>query len=132
MNKLTKNELKNRLEILKKILQNFDKEKFYNISFINIESFYSYLDIYNDTDYSMEEIMDSIDAYIPLKTFADYELIEILENGLCCENIDELKYFKTIFYKKAIIRFLYLISKANTKEQWKEILIACENMRKMG
>lgn len=130
MKKLTKNQLKERLQILREILKSFDKEKFYNISFINIEAFYTHLDEYNQSEYSVKEIIESIDSYIPLKTLAENELIELLEAGLCCNNLDELNYFKTIFYKKSILKFLYLISKADTTKQWKEILIACENIRK--
>lgn len=132
MDKLTKNQLKERLEILRQILLEYEKDKFYNISFINIDAFYSHLEIYNKTDFSVKHIMDSIDKYIPLKRLADMELIDIFESGICCENLDELNYFKTIFYKKAVLKFLDLIKKAKTNEEWIEILKACENIRKMG
>ena len=132
MENLTESELKERLQILKEILKDFDINKIYNVSFINIDAFYSYLDKYNNTPYSIKKIILSIDKYIPLKSLADYELMDILENGLNCDTIEELNYFRTIFYKKALIRFLYLIKKANTKEKWAEILTACENIRKMG
>ena len=129
MKKITKKQLKKYLEILKNILENFEKNKFYNISFININSFYSHLEIYNNQNISIKKIMKNIEKYIPLNTF-NIELIRIYNCGLNSEFLDEIHYFKTIFYKKAILEFFDLILKANTKEKWDLILNSCENIRK--
>lgn len=128
MKKLTKNQLEEYLKILKNILNNFEKEKFYNVRFININSFYSHLEIYNNQNISIKELMQNIEKYIPLNTL-NIELIRVYNCGLNSEFLDEINYFKTIFYKKAMLEFFNLVLKANSKKRWQLILNSCENIR---
>ncbi len=129
MKKISKYELKKRLQILKNILNNYDKQNFYNISFINIEAFCSHLESYNNSPYKVFDIISSIDKYIPLKKLYDTDLMQNFYAGLNCNTIEEIKHFKTIFYKKAVLKFFYLITIAKTKKQWDEILNCCEDIR---
>lgn len=131
MKKLTKNELEKNLIILKTTLKDFDKKNFYNISFINTDALYSHLENNNQSSTSIKLIMKNIEQYLPLKIFADVEVLDLFEYTICSDNPQEINSLKNIFYKKAVIRFLYLISGVETKEQWNEIVTACEQMRKM-
>lgn len=128
--KLTENELTSYLEVLKNILQNFDYSSIPNIIFLNMESFYSYIDNYcSNNSKTIKEIMSAIEPCIPLTLCVDDSTLELFIQASTSYSQEDIKKMEELFYKRARIDFMDTIRKANTKDKWDFILQTCQNLR---
>lgn len=127
---LSEKELKNKLLILKNILKPYNKKNFHNVRFINIDTFYSYINNLNNKNIYIEDLIKTLEIYIPFKSCEDTEIFYLFETAFSCYDKEYIKFLKNFLYKKSIINFLNLLSKANTQKEFLEIFKACNNIRK--
>lgn len=126
---ISKKQLLYNLYLLKVMLLYIDKQEMKNIDFISINAFCDYLDNRNNNKYNSLNIIKNIDKYIPISIYNNIDIYNLLKNGLNSLDIKYINHIKQIIYKKAILSFLDLLSKANTKEFF-IIFDNCNNIRK--
>lgn len=129
---LTKEELAYHLSLFREILTNFDFSEIKNIRFFNLESFYHYMNHVPNNPFkrqyeALEEQLDYIQPYLPFvsEERADEFLKEL--SGAVTEK--ESRKIKEAYTKKLRIDFISVARVATTKEEWENIMDACEQIR---
>lgn len=132
INNITEEELLNNLELLKDILQNFDYDKIKNIVFLDVESFYLFMNQYaqNSSNKTIETIMEEIEPCIPISLCIDSEILDIFLNASVSKNEEDFKRLEMDFYKRARMDFLNTVKNATGEEDWKNIISTCVLIRK--
>lgn len=132
-NKITHSELFEYLEALKLILSRLDYSVLYNVIFLNMEAFYSYLDKFRDEkDASVSEMITGLEPYIPLTLCTDKASMDLLMQATITADQEELSRIEKSFYSRARLEFLNAIKNAATEESWNQILSLCSNMYQMS
>ncbi len=126
---ISKKQLLYNLYLLKVMLLYVDKQEMKNIDFISINAFCDYLDNKNNNKYNSLNIIKNIDKYIPISICNNIDIYSLLKNSLNSLDLKYINYMKQIIYKKAILSFLDLLSKANTKKEFFIIFDNCNNIR---
>lgn len=128
MKKISEKQLKNNLYILKKIMSNFNYKDIYNIVFLNLDSFYYYLQKNYNNEYNINKIFEEIEPYIPLALCVDTNILNILNKALTTCSLDLFCKTKKQFYENAKIKFLSLIKHCKDDDFYK-IISLCERLR---
>lgn len=127
---MTQQQLLSELNRFRYILQNFDYSDIYNVTFINLESLYCYIENVEDNPFkiqydNLQTILDNIEMYIPFVT--DDGFIDTVET-------DSLKYpytggFQKAFSAKKRLNFTTLVRTITDDIQWELILDICMSIR---
>ncbi len=120
------------LDLLRNILQNFDYDNIKNIIFLDMESFYIFINQYTQVpvDTTIEEIMETIEPCIPVSLCIDHEILDIFLNASVSSNEEQFKKLERDFYKRARMDFLNTVKNATTEPQWNGIVSTCVLIRK--
>lgn len=124
----SKNELLQKLCLLKNTLQRFDFSLLQNIIFMNSSSFYSYISkIKCENNTTIEKILAEIEDCIPFALTDDsFETFITAANQ---EKEEKMEALRKGFIEGCKMDFLYLILDADTEEKWNKILDSCEKLR---
>lgn len=128
---ISKTELIKKLNIIKDFMQKVEISN--KIVFINIDCFYSYLDIYFNVN--IKDIMKEIEPFIPLSMCISInsDLFYLLDFALNENlNLKQIAFLKRKFYDDVRITFLYLIKNSKKKDEWEKLISACEKLRVSG
>ena len=124
----SKNELLQKLCLLKNTLQRFDFSLLQNIIFMNSSSFYSYISkIKCENNTTIEKILEEIEDCIPFALTDDS--FEIFIAAASQEKEEKMEALRKGFVEGCKMDFLYLILDADTEEKWNKILDSCEKLR---
>ena len=127
---INETELLDRLEHVKETLQSaeFNSVNNDNIVFLNLDSFYKYIDELNGSDgfYSFSDIMESIKPYIPLAISED-ELGQYLSAAVA-NDFAELRRLELAFINLSAVKFINAAYQADMDE-WRDLVEACKTIR---
>lgn len=124
----SKNELLQKLCLLKNTLQRFDFSLLQNIIFMNSSSFYSYISKINcENNTTIEKILEEIEDCIPFALTDDS--FEIFITAANQEKEEKMEALRKGFIEGCKMDFLYLILDTDTEEKWNKILDSCEKLR---
>ncbi|MGL6173351.1 MAG: hypothetical protein ACRC1P_01895 [Cellulosilyticaceae bacterium] len=129
---LTAQELANHINTFRNILGNFDYSSIQNIRFLNLESFFSYMDHVEDNPFQKQYValqseLDCLQPYLP---FASAERAsEFLTAMSKAKNDDETITIKKDFAQKLRNDFINLARTCTTDDQWQSIIHTFEEIR---
>lgn len=131
-NVLTQSELLTELNNFKYNLQNFDYSNIKNITFINLDALYYYIENIEDNPFKiqyekLQKILDIIEPYIPFSI--DSDIIDILDITSISSNDEESHMIKNFFSLKKRINFMNSVRIITTDEQWQYLIDTCEKIR---
>ena len=123
--KISKKDLMNYLQNLKKALAGLDFTRIYNIVFYNFESYIKYVNAQcyqKEEKDSVEEILCKIERFIPFDF--DEKTIDFLITR-AIDNYDA-QAFQDILIKRAKVDFIKAVREADTKEKWEKLIRKCK------
>ncbi len=129
---LTKQELENYILDFRAILAHFDYSSLKNVTFLNLDAFYAYMDNVKGNPFecqynALQEKLDYIQPYLPFTSGKRAsEFMDALNNAANDEEINSIKKF---FTKKLRDDFIAFTRCATTDDQWEHIISTCEQIR---
>lgn len=129
---LTAQELANHINTFRNILGNFDYSSLKNIRFLNLESFFSYMDHVENNPFQKQYValqseLDYLQPYLP---FVSAERAsEFLTAMAQAKDDQESNIIKKDFTQKLRNDFINLARTCTTNEQWDSIIHTCEEIR---
>lgn len=126
---LTKQELSERLHLLKKIIQSVDFSLMQNVIFIDYHALYSFMSSLklSEGGVTVAAILDEIESCIPLG-LSEQSLAYFLSASKSQEE-NELLRLQSLFEKQARMDFIDLIRTSRTQAAWERLAAACEALR---
>lgn len=130
---LTSQELKNHILDFKEILAHFDYSSLKNITFLNLDAFYAYMENVKGNPFelqynALQEKLDYIQPYLPFTSAGRAsEFMTALGNAADDEEVDTIK---KLFTKKLRDDFITFSRTATTDDQWTHIIDTCEQIRR--
>lgn len=128
---ICKQELIEKLELLKLTIQSFDYSSLKNIIFFNLNSLYLYManiEYCTKTGETIDHLLDEIEMFIPIGlTNSSLDLFFSASEAYETENIEELS---QTFNCRCRLDFLNLIRMTKDAKGWHKILDSCEHLRR--
>ena len=125
---ITEAEMIQNLCIMKKTLDEV-KQKIENITFINNEAFFTFLNELNcPNGETISQILNKLEHCIPF-ALTD-ESFELFMSSCNSENIEKMENFRKDFIQSCKNDFILLLYTISDKEQWDNIVQNCEALRK--
>ena len=124
---ISSEELKNNLEVLRKILKDFDTSKIGNVIFYDIDSFYAFLKNETYADTSIEDIMDKIQPFIPISITEDS--LDLFLQASAVNDMNEMSALESKFKNRTRIDFINTIKNVRNDIEWSGIVEICETIR---
>lgn len=127
---LEQKELAEKLEYLRKAVQDFDYSQLYNIIFYNFYSLYLFMSQIQwgpEKENTLDCLLDEIECYIPLgltKTSLNFFL-----TAVSAPTQWETAELNKLFSCRCRMDFINLIRMAKDCEEWEKIVNACEVLR---
>ncbi|NLL70515.1 MAG: hypothetical protein GX238_05215 [Epulopiscium sp.] len=129
---LSKNELENYLYHLRDLTTELDYSQLNNVTFFNIESFYSYMENAEGNPFKnqyeeLQKIMDIIEPYLPFAI--GNTAIQFLTKATFIDTDQEMEQLKAEYAPKVRMDFFHLLQNLKSEEEWLYILQLCESIR---
>lgn len=126
-NILTEEQLLIELNNFRDTLQNFDYSDIRNVTFINLNSLYYYIQTVENNPFQLQhqklqQILDKIEPYIPLIT--DDGFLNIID----IEQAPDIQDLKQMIGLKKRLNFTSVARLITTDEQWQAIIDVCKNI----
>lgn len=133
LSRLSKQELENDLYQLRDLVTGLDYSHISNVTFLNMESFYSYIQTTEGSPFSdhyqeMQKIMDRVEPYLPFAI--GKTAIQFLTEAAFIETDQDMERLKAEYIPRARIDFIHLLQNIKTENEWIYILELCESIRK--
>lgn len=131
-NILTQEELVLQLNNFRITLQDFDYSAIKNITFLNLDSLYCYIENVENNPFKLQynklqQILDIIEPYIPFPT--ENKFINTLDFNDFNNNYGELENLKTQLSLQKRNNFINLVKMCTNNEDWSFILELCKDIR---
>lgn len=129
---LTKQELEIQLEDFRHILSNFDYSSLKNISFLNLDAFFAYMENVEGNPFkaqydALQSKLDILQPYLPfVSANRANEFIEALSRTHSDEEVTAVKQTFTKMLRDDFIKFSRTLT---TNDQWQRIVSVCEEIR---
>lgn len=129
---LTKQELESHILDFRNLLSQFDYSQIKNVTFLNLEAFYAYMDNVKGNPFelqynALQEKLDYIQPYLPfISNKRATEFMNALSNTT---SDDEINLVKKLYTKKLRDDFISFSRTATTDDQWRHIINTCEEIR---
>jgi len=129
---LTKQELEVQLEDFRHLLSDFDYSSLKNISFLNLDAFFAYMENVEGNPFktqyhALQSKLDILQPYLPfVSANRANEFIEALSHT---HNDEEVNVVKKIFTKIIRDDFIKFSRTVTTTDQWSRTLSVCEEIR---
>ncbi|MBU3803624.1 MAG: hypothetical protein H9872_02540 [Candidatus Cellulosilyticum pullistercoris] len=129
---LTKQELEIQLEDFRHILSNFDYSSLKNISFLNLDAFFAYMENVEGNPFkaqydALQSKLDILQPYLPfVSANRANEFIEALSHTHSDEEVTAVKQTFTKMLRDDFIKFSRTLT---TNDQWQRIVSVCEEIR---
>ncbi|WP_058486580.1 hypothetical protein [Defluviitalea phaphyphila] len=131
-NILTSEQLLKELNKLKSIINNFDYSELNNVTFLNLESLYTYISEVENNPFQRqyEAIQASLDILEPFIPFATGNRAkEFLIQASQANSDEEIELLKKEFASKMRIDFINTIRMINSDYEWESLVQICEAIR---
>jgi len=125
--KITKKELIENLNNLKRMLKILDYSKFDNIIFYNFDSYIKYVNRLCPVKKgakSIEKILKEIEMFIPFE-FDEKTIDFLITHAIDDYNAEE---FQSILIKRAKVDFINSVKLADNQKKWGRIISKCKNI----
>lgn len=129
---LTSQQLSNELSNLKSIINDFDYSDLKNVTFLNLESLYTYIAEVEDNPFQRqyEEIQASLDILEPFIPFASGERArDFLIQASQMNSDDEIQWLKQEYAAKMRLDFVNTIRMVQSENEWNYLVQICETIR---
>lgn len=130
---LSDSELVDCLENIRAELQNIDFLYNGQVVFLNLVSFYNYINdvmyMTNGAESPLKEMIELIRPYIPMTISEEH--MEMFLNAAINGNEEALHNIENYFDKIAKINFINSIFQATNQESWEQIIQICRTMRRI-
>ncbi len=129
---LTKQELQNTLNDFRTILQSFDYSSIKNITFLNVDAFFSYMKNVEGNPFerhyqALQTKLDILQPYLPfVSSQRANEFLEALGQTRSDEEIQQVKLDYTQILRNDFIKFSRTVT---TSQQWAQVINTCEEIR---
>ncbi|WP_070001055.1 hypothetical protein [Cellulosilyticum sp. I15G10I2] len=129
---LTKQQLENHLLQFRHVLSSFDYSSIQNIRFLNLESFFVYMDNVENNPFKqqydeLQKILDAIQPYLP---FVSSKRAKDFLNALGSSSDDEeVDTIKRNYTEKLRQDFINLARTITIEDEWQRIIDICEEIR---
>lgn len=129
---LTKQQLENHLYHFRHILSHFDYSPIKNVRFLNLESFFTYMDTIEGNPFQKQYIelqkeLDSLQPYLPF--VSSRRAKDFLDALSMCSNDAEVEKIKKEYTNKLRQDFINISKTITTEDEWKNIITTCEEIR---
>ena len=129
---LTKQELENHIRDFRELLSHFDYSSIKNITFLNLDAFYAYMDNVKGNPFelqynALQEKLDYIQPYLPFTS--SKRASEFMNSLSNTKNDEEIELVKKLYTKKLRDDFITFSRTATTDDQWTYIIKTCEEIR---
>ncbi len=129
---LTKQELENHLYEFHQLLQNFDYSCIKNVTFLNLDSFFAYMENVEGNPFekhyeALQKKLDALQPYLPF--VSSNRANEFLEALSHTQNDDEVKQIKVNYTKILRDDFIKFSRTVTTDEGWNHVINTCEEIR---
>lgn len=129
---LTQEQLYNELNNLKYLVNNFDYSELKNVTFINLESLFTYIAEIEDNPFQRqyEALQTSLDILEPFIPFATGEKAkEFLIQVSQTTSDEEIQWLKQEYINKMRIDFVNVIRMITSEDEWNYLVQICESIR---
>jgi len=130
-NLINEKTLINCLEHMRAVLRGFDAKTAGNIIFLNLESFYGYINktrvTGNLTDCPFEKIAGLVEPYIPLAVTED-DMADYISAALD-NRIADLTELEDEFVRVSMIKFINAVRNSDSDEDWNSLKETCVTIR---
>lgn len=129
---LTKQELEIQLEDFRHLLSDFDYSSIKNISFLNLDAFFAYMENVEGNPFkaqynALQSKLDILQPYLPfVSANRANEFIEALSHTSSDEEVHSVKKIFTKILRDDFIKFSRTVT---TTDQWLRTLSVCEEIR---
>jgi len=129
---LTKQQLENHLYQFRHILSHFDYSPIKNVRFLNLESFFTYMDTIEGNPFqqqysALQKELDYLQAYLPF--VSSKRANDFLETLSTCEGDDEVEQIKKDYTTKLRQDFINISRTITTEDEWRNMITTCEEIR---
>ena len=129
---LTKNQLKNILLDFRHTLGHFDYSSIKNITFLNAEAFYAYVNNVKGNPFEkqyaeLQQKLDVLQPYLPfVYSNRAKEFLKALDSAHNSEETAKVKYHFTKLLREDFINFSRTVT---TDAEWERVIETCEEIR---
>lgn len=129
---LTQMQLKYHLNSFRHILKDFDYSELNNIRFLNLESFYTYMETVEGNPFqkqynALQKELDILQPYLPFISSARAK--EFLHAITKTQDEDEIQSIKQEYTKKLRQDFIHFSRTVTTDSEWENLISTCEEIR---
>lgn len=129
---LSQQELSNQLNEFRDIIQHFDYSEIKNVTFINLESLYTYIAQVEDNPFekqyqALHKILDIIEPYLPFAM--GNTAVEFLVQASMVSSHEEMESLKKRFSSKTRLEFMNAVRGITQDDEWQYLVNICENIR---
>lgn len=131
-NILSREELFFELDNLRDLIQNFDYSELENVTFLNLESLFTYIAEVEDNPFqrqyeALEAALDKLEPFIPFTSRERARGFLIKMNQV--ETNEEIEWLKEEFSNKVRNDFVNMIRLIDSEEEWLHLKEICEILR---
>ncbi|NLM13435.1 MAG: hypothetical protein GX209_06780 [Epulopiscium sp.] len=131
-NVLTNQQLIEELNKLKSIINDFDYSELKNVTFLNLESLYTYIAEVEDNPFqrqyeALQASLDILEPYIPFAT--GERAREFLIQASQMTTDEEIEYLKQEYLDRMRLEFVNTIRMIQSEDEWKYLIQICETIR---
>ncbi|NLK96587.1 hypothetical protein [Defluviitalea saccharophila] len=131
-NILTSEQLSDELNKLKALINDFDYSELKNVTFLNLESLYTYIAEVEDNPFqrqyeALQASLDILEPYIPFAT--GERARDFLIQASQMNTDEEIEYLKQDYLDRMRLEFVNTIRMIQSEDEWKYLTQICETIR---
>ncbi|HHW67040.1 hypothetical protein [Defluviitalea raffinosedens] len=131
-NILTSQQLSDELNKLKSLINDFDYSELRNVTFLNLESLYTYISEVEDNPFqrqyeALQASLDILEPYIPFAIGERAREFLILASQMTTD--EEIEALKQDYLERMRLDFVNTIRMIQSEEEWKYLTQICETIR---
>ena len=131
-NILTSEQLSDELNKLKALINDFDYSELKNVTFLNLESLYTYIAEVEDNPFqrqyeALQASLDILEPYIPFAT--GERARDFLIQASQMNTDEEIEYLKQEYLDRMRLEFVNTIRMIQSEDEWKYLTQICETIR---